>query len=67
MPGRRLGAPSDRAGRIVRFGRLSVAALRWVVVGLAVLSSVLVWLVIVPLVELVRESLERLGRLIRVP
>jgi hypothetical protein len=67
IPVLRLDPPSDRAGRIVRLGRLLLAALRWIALGLAVLGSVLVWLVLVPLVELVRESLVRLVRLFRVP
>jgi hypothetical protein len=57
---RRLDPPSDRAGRIVRLGRLTLAALRPVAFGLAVLGSVLVWLVIVPLFDLAVAPLGRL-------
>jgi hypothetical protein len=60
---RRLDPPSDRAGRNVRFGRLTLAALRSVALGLAVLGSVLVWLVIVPVFDLAVASLGRLGPL----
>jgi hypothetical protein len=63
---RRLDPPSDRAGRIVRLGRLTLAALRPVALGLAVLGSVLVWLVIVPLFDLAVAPLGRLGRLLGV-
>ena len=62
---RRLEPPSVRAGRILTLGRRLLAALRTVVLGLAVLGSVLLWLVVVPLVELVRASLVGLVRLFR--
>jgi hypothetical protein len=48
-------------------GRRVLAALRPVVLGLAVLVSVLLWLVVVPLFELVRASLVGLGRLLLPP
>ena len=63
---RRLDPPSDRASRIVRLGRLTLAALRPVALGLAVVGSVLVWLVIVPVFDLAVASLGRLGRLLGV-
>jgi hypothetical protein len=63
---RRLDLPSNRAGRIVRFGRLTLAALRSVALGLAVLGSVLAWLVIVPVFEFAVASVGRLGRLLGV-
>jgi hypothetical protein len=62
---RRLDLPSDRASRVVRFGHATLAALRSIALGLAVLGSVLAWLLIVPLVDLVSASVERLGRLHR--
>jgi hypothetical protein len=64
IPARRLDFPSDRAGRVVRFGRLTLAAFRAIAVGLAVLGSVLAWLLIVPLVDLVTSSVAQLGRLL---
>ena len=61
---RPLDPPSDRAVRVVRFGRLTLAAFRAIAVGLAVLGSVLAWLLIVPLVDLVTSSVAQLGRLL---
>lgn len=54
---RRLDRPSDRASRIVRLGRLTLAALRSIALGLAGLGSVLAWLVIVPLFDFAVASL----------
>jgi hypothetical protein len=63
--GRRwLGPPPDCAGRVVRLSRLPLAALTWVVLGLVVLSSVLVWLVVVPMLDLFVESFGRARRLL---
>ena len=59
---RRLDPPSDRASRIVRLGRLTLVAISPVALGLAVLGSVLAWLVIVPLFDLAGASLGRLSR-----
>jgi hypothetical protein len=64
---RRLEPSSDRAGRVASSSRSRLAALRSVALGLVVLVCVLLWLVVVPLVELVRASLAGLGRLLRVP
>jgi len=61
---RRLDLPSDRAGRFVRLGLVTLAALRAVAVGVVVLGSVLAWLLIVPLVDLVSASVAQLGRLL---
>jgi len=61
---RRLDPPSDRASRIVRLGRLTLVAIRPFALGLAVLGSVLAWLVIVPLFDLAGASLGRLSLLL---
>jgi hypothetical protein len=65
--GRWLGPSPDHAGRIVRLRRLPLAAITWVVLGLVVLSSVLAWLVIVPVLDLVVESFGRARRLLGGP
>ena len=61
---RQLDPPSDRAGRVVRFGHVTLAALKTIALGIAVLGSVLAWLLIVPLVDLVTAALGGLGRLL---
>jgi hypothetical protein len=53
---RRLDRPSDHTGRLGRFGRLTVAVFKTIALGLAVLGSVLAWLVVVPLVDAVVAS-----------
>ena len=60
---RRLDPPPGRAGRFVRFSRLPLAALTWVVLGLSVLISVLLWLVVVPVVDLAVASYGRARQL----
>lgn len=64
IPELRLDPPADRAGRVVRLGRLTLGALRAIVLGVAVLGSVVAWLLIVPVVDLVTAAVVRLGRLL---
>ena len=55
--------PLDRADRVVRVSRLPHPALTWIL-GLVVLLAVLVWLVVVPVVDLAVAAYGRARRLV---